>query len=429
MTINLNAILHIEKLGQRGEGIARGDHGTLFVPYSLPGETVLAEIDRDRAKLVSVPQASPDRIPPICPHYGVCGGCAVQGWAAAPYAEWKHSLVAEGLAQAGINAPVAVLIDAHGEGRRRVTFHARTFHDGLGYLKVETGFMQARAHTLVAIDVCPILSPSLATALTAARAIAKVLAPLEKPLDITLTATQTGLDADVRGCGALDFHMTQKLMKLAQEHDLARISNHGKILLERRPPQLTMGRAILVLPPGGFLQATALGEETIAGLVIAAIGKARRVADLFAGVGTFALRLAATSAVHAVENDPDAARACERAAHSTLGLKPLTVETRDLFVRPLTSAELDRFDAVVFDPPRAGAQAQAVQLARSSVPRVVAVSCNVQSFARDAKILLDGGYRLESVTPIDQFRYSPHVEMAGVFTKAVTKGKKRGVLS
>ena len=429
MTINLNATLHIDKLGQRGEGIAHGNHGTLYVPYALPGETILAEVDRDRAKLVRVEIPSPDRIDAICPYYTVCGGCAVQGWAAPPYQEWKRGLVAEALAHAGIKTLISPLIDAHGEGRRRVTFHSRTFHDARGYLQVETGFMQARAHSIVEIAACPILAPVLAPALAAAQAIAKILAPLEKPLDIAFTGTSTGLDADVRGCGALDFHMTQKLMKLAQSHDLARLSNHGAILVERRPPQLTMGMAALILPPGGFLQATALGEEIIANLVTKAVGKAKRVADLFAGVGTFGLRLAATAAVHAVEGETKASAACERAAHSTPGLKPLSVEVRDLFVRPLTTAELNKFDAVVFDPPRAGAQTQAVQIARSSVPRVVAVSCNVQSFARDAKILLDGGYTLDSVTPVDQFRYSPHVEMVGVFSRAAVKTQKRGLLS
>ena len=429
MTLDFNARLTIDKLGQRGEGIAHGPQGTLYIPHALPGETIIAELDRDRAKLVRVENPSPDRIAPVCPHYTLCGGCAVQGWAALPYLAWKQALVADALVHAGITAPVSPVIDAHGEGRRRVTFHARTFHDARGFLHVETGFMQARAHKIIEIDACPILAPGLAAALAGARAVAKVLALLEKPLDIVISTTDTGLDVDIKGCGALDFHLTQKLMKLAEVNDFARISNHGAILLERRPPQLVMGRANLILPPGGFLQASVLGEETIAGLVLAATRKAKRVADLFAGVGTFALRLATHAAVHAVESDARALAACQRAAHDTPGLKALTGEARDLMVRPLTSAELDRFDALVFDPPRAGAQAQATQIARSCVPRVVAVSCNVQTFARDAKILMEGGYTLDSVTPVDQFRYSPHVEMVGVFSRPAAKTKKRGLLS
>ena len=186
---------------------------------------------------------------------------------------------------------------------------------------------------------------------------------------------------------------------------------------------------MLGLPPGGFLQATQAGEDCLAEQVGAACKGHKRIADLFAGVGTFALRLADKAEVLAVENDARAIAACEKAAHGTQGLRRLTVETRDLFVRPLTSAELDGFGAVVFDPPRAGAQAQAVQLAGSKVPRVIAVSCNVQSFVRDVKILIQGGYRLDSVTPVDQFRYSPHVEMVGVLSRPAAKGRKRGVLS
>ena len=429
MTLHLNARITIDKLGQRGEGIAPAENGPLYVPHALPGETILAEIDGERAKLVEVLTPSPHRIPAICPHYTVCGGCAVQAYAPAPYLAWKQNLVRDALAHAGINAPVNPIVDAHGEGRRRVTFHARTFHDGLGYLHAETGFMQARAHTLVAIERCPILAPGLAAALPAANAIGKALMQLEKPLDIVISASDTGMDVDIKGCGPLDFHLTQKLMKLAQAFDLARISNHGAILLERRPPQLKMGAATLTLPPGGFLQATAQGEDALAGLVQRAAAAAKRIADLFSGTGTFGLRLASTAAVLAVENDPKASAACQQAAHGTPGLKALTSQVRDLFVRPLTVTELEKFDAVVFDPPRAGAQAQALQLARSAVPKIIAVSCNVQTFARDAKMLIEGGYTLESVTPVDQFRHSPHVEMVGVFSRKAAKTKKRGLLS
>ena len=427
--IDLNARLHIEKLGQRGEGIARGGNGPVYVPHALPGETIVAETDGERGRLAQVLVPSPDRIAPICQYYTICGGCAVQAYASPAYAAWKRGLLADALARAGFAVELAPMIDAHGPGRRRATFHARTFHDARGYLKVETGFMQARAHAIVEIEACPVLAPAMDGALPLARALAKVLAPLEKPLDITVTATLSGLDVDVRGTGALDFPMTQKLIGLAQTHDLARVSNHGAILVERRPPMLAMGRAMLVLPPGGFLQATQAGEDMLAQLVLAAAHGVKRVADLFAGVGTFALRLAEKAEVLAVENDPKAIAACEKAAHGAQGLRRLTIETRDLFVRPLTTAELDGFGAVVFDPPRAGAQAQCAQLAASKVPRIIAVSCNIQNFCRDAKILTDGGYRLDSVTPIDQFRYSPHVEMVGVFSRPAAKGRKRGVLS
>jgi 23S rRNA (uracil1939-C5)-methyltransferase len=288
--------------------------------------------------------------------------------------------------------------------------------------------MRARAHDIIEIDACPVLAPGMNNALSAARALATVLAPLGKPLDIAVTATMAGLDVDMRGSGPLDFPQIQALIAVAGRLDLARLANHGDIVIERRLPTLAMGRARVVPPPGTFLQATQAGEETLARLVHAGIGKARRTADLFAGVGTFALRLAETTEVHGVESDAVALAALDRAAREASGLHPITVERRDLVRRPLAFGELAPFEAVVFDPPRVGAQAQAKALAASKVPRVVAVSCNAESFARDAAILTAGGYACEGVTPIDQFRHSPHVEMVGVFARPTQKGRKRGLL-
>jgi 23S rRNA (uracil1939-C5)-methyltransferase len=425
MTIDLNARLKIERLGARGEGVARTARGLAFVPYALAGETVLAEIDGERGKLVEVLEASPDRTAPFCTWYGTCGGCAVQNLRLDAYLAWKRGLVVDALANAHVEAIVQPVIDAHGEGRRRVVFHARFPSHG----RPEVGFMQARAHDIVAIDDCPLFAPPLAGALDAARAIATPLASIGKPLDIAITATAAGLDVDLRGCGDLDFALTQKLIALAAAHDLARLSNHGVTLIERRQPHVRIGRADVVLPPGAFLQATAAGEKALSDLVLAETGSAKRVADLYSGVGTFALRLAATAEVHAVENDAAALAALARAAHATQGLRRVTTEKRDLARRPLLRAELAEFDCVVFDPPRAGAESQARELAGSDVPLVIAVSCNAQTFARDAKILVGGGYRLERVTPVDQFRHSAHVETVAAFGRAARKKAKRGLLS
>ena len=178
-----------------------------------------------------------------------------------------------------------------------------------------------------------------------------------------------------------------------------------------------MGRVRVALPPGGFLQATVAGEAALADLVLAHTGKAKSVADLFCGVGPFALRLAERTRVAAFDLDAAAVAALQQAANGVSGLKPVEAMARDLFRRPLVASELSRFDAVVFDPPRQGAQAQTVELAKSKVPLVVAVSCSAATFARDAKLLLDGGYRLTRVTPVDQFRYSPHVEIVGRFER------------
>ncbi len=410
--------LEIARVGRRGDGIAETPAGPLFVPYTLPGET--AEVGAwpghpDRRHLVRIESASPQRVAPICPHFGTCGGCALQHWAAVQYRDWKRNLVVEALAQTGFAAAgelIDPLLDAHGEGRRRAVFHAwRRSHDVL-----EVGFAALRAHHVVAIDHCPVLAPSLKGAIETCWAIAEALAAERKPLDIQVTATQGGLDVDVRGSGPLTPARMTALARLAEVRGLGRLTRHGETVARRAPPTVTMGRARVVLPPGAFLQATAAGEAALAALVLEHCGAARTVGDLFAGVGPFALRLAERAKVVAADQDQDAVAALQEAA-KTPRLKPITVERRDLFARPYVAKELTRLDTVVFDPPRQGAQMQARELAASAVPIVVAVSCNPLTFARDARILADGGYRLIRVTPVDQFLYSAHVELVARFEK------------
>jgi 23S rRNA (uracil1939-C5)-methyltransferase len=359
-----------------------------------------------------------ERQPPICRHFGVCGGCVAQDMPAALYADWKRASIAAALAAAGVEAPVGALIDAHGEGRRRATFHARVSADGA----VEVGFMRARAHEIVEIDACPLFAPALGAAPEVARALAEALKGLGKPLDIQATATLAGLDVDMRGSGRLGPAETRKALAVAEKYDLARLSNHGVALIERRPPEVAFGPARVVLPAGGFLQATAAGEETLARFAAQALAGARRVADLFCGAGAFSVRLADDHAVFAVDSDAAAIAALRRA-----GVSRVEAAARDLLRRPLSAAELSGFDAVLFDPPRAGAEAQAREIAASGVRRVVAISCNAATFARDARILVEGGYACEGVTPIDQFRYSAHVEIFAAFRRAAAK-RRRGVL-
>ncbi len=402
--------LMINRIGHLGDGIADGPDGAIYVPGALPGETVEVENvagHPDRRQLLHIDEASPERMTPICPHFGVCGGCAMQHWETVRYRDWKRDLVTTALHQAGLDAQVSALIDAHGEGRRRAVFHARRgTHDVL-----EVGFSAARAHHLVAIDHCPILAKSLDGALKAAWAIAETLDPARKPLDIHVTSTDAGLDIDVRGSGALTAPLVSALATICETHNLARLTRHGELIAQSRTPTLRLGKAIVQLPPAAFLQATSDGEATLARLVLSACADATRVADLFSGIGPFALRLAQRATVFAADNDEAALSALKRAAASTAGLKPVQVERRDLFRRPLAAAELKNFDAVVFDPPRQGAETQARELAASNVPRVIAVSCNAGTFARDLRELVRGGYRLSTVTPVDQFRYSPHAEI------------------
>ena len=286
---------------------------------------------------------------------------------------------------------------------------------------LEVGFAALHAHRIVPIDRCPILAPGLAGAIDAAWAIAEVLQGVGKPLDIQATATDVGIDIDVRGSGALTPQLTTTLARIAETHRLARITRHGERVVQRGEPTIRVGRAVVTLPPGAFLQATALGEETLARLVLGHLDAAGRrvktVADLFAGIGPFALRIAERARVVAADSDEDAIDALRRVAAATTGLKPIDAQRRDLFRRPFVAAELTGCDAVVFDPPRQGAEAQARELAKSRISTIVAVSCNAATFARDAKILIDGGYRLDEVTPVDQFRYSFHVEIVARFSR------------
>lgn len=413
------ARLDIARIGPRGDGVAPTPDGAVYVPLTLPGELVEVEREHDRGRLVSIVEASPDRVEPICRYVGPCGGCALQHWRAEPYASWKRELVVDALARVGLEPPVAPLLPAHGAGRRRATFHARSTggNPRKGQDVLTVGFAGRRSHAIVAIDACPILAPELTGALPAAWAVAQVLAPLAKPLDIQVTASETGLDMDVRGSGPLMPRVVAALAEVAGQQRLARLTRHGELVLQREPPLVTMGRARVRLPAGSFLQATAQGEARLSRLVVEALAGAGRIADLFSGVGTFALRLAEGARVAAYETSVPAVEALLNAVRNTPGLKPVTAEARDLFRRPLLPLELKNFDAVVFDPPRQGAEAQATQLAASKLALVVGVSCDPVSFARDARILVDGGFRLESVTPVDQFLYSSHVELVGVFRR------------
>jgi len=408
--------LVIDHVGHRGDGVALAGTEAIYVPYALGGETVeVADVPGhhpDRRRLLSVEIASPERIAPFCRHFGVCGGCAIQHWEPQRYRAWKHALVVEAMKQAKLDCAVAALIDAHGKGRRRITLHARMgTHEVL-----KVGYAAASTHDIIPIDRCPILDPALDGALEAAWALAEPLIATDKPLDIQLTATDNGLDVDIRGSGPLKPAMVAALSRIAEKHRLARLTRHGELVLMRGAPTVAMGAATVTLPPGSFLQATVAGEETLAALVKEHCGRAKHIADLFCGVGPFALRLSARARIAAFDSDAAAIASLQKAAHAP-GLKPVKAEARDLFRRPLVPQELREFDCVVFDPPRQGAQAQAQKLAASQVPVIVAVSCNAATFARDARILVDGGYKLTSVTPADQFRHTPHVELVARLTR------------
>lgn len=402
------ADLTIEGMGKRGEGVARMGDRTVFVPGTLPGERVMAAGAGDRLALVAVETTSPDRVAPFCKHYGRCGGCQLQHWAEQPYRAWKASLVTDALKARGLDIAVADAVDAHGAGRRRVALHVRRRNGA-----VTAGYMEARSHTLLDIDQCPILEPSLGGAFDIGRALGTKLGDC----DVAVTATLTGLDVSVKAERAVLEREHGNLAGFVASLKLARLSVNGEVIATAVPPRLQFGKAAVQLPPGGFLQATARGEETLARLVLESLGKAKSVADLFCGIGPFTFRIAERARVEAYDNDKPAITALNAAAKAASGLKPVAAAVRDLFREPLVPNEMKQLDAVVFDPPRAGAEAQARQLARSQVKTVVAVSCDAGTFARDAEILAGGGYALKQVTAVDQFKWSSHVEVVALFMR------------
>lgn len=402
-------------LGSRGDGIA--EDGTP-VPFALPGERVAIRREGRRAELLGVEAPSPDRVAPFCPHFTRCGGCRTQHLAGEAERAWKRGLVGRALAQARLDVVPEPTRDAHGAGRRRITLHVREVEG-----HAEAGLMAAGSHELVAIDLCPITVPALHRAPEVARRLAAPLGHGRKPLDVALTATDEGLDVDLRGHGPVGAGVSAALVRLADELGLARLSLHGERLMEAEPVTVPAAGTMRLYPaPGAFLQATEAGQALLMELTLAALGpRDRRVADLFCGAGPLTLAMAGRAAVHAVEGDAGALGGLDRAARSASGLKRISLERRDLFRRPLLPIELDAFDAVAFDPPRAGAEAQARQLAASRVPLVVGIACDAGTFARDAATLVAGGYRLERVIPVDQFRHSSHIEMVGVFRRPTSR--------
>ena len=392
-----------DELGARGEGVAEIDGRRVFVPLTLPGEIVRVGVAGDRGSLDTVLAASPHRVAAFCKHFGSCGGCTLQHLDAQSYAGFKRGLVAAPLQRAGLDVTVGPLLLAHGDGRRRATLHAR---------REGAGFMVARSHQVHDLDRCPILVPALRQAPATTRAVFDAIGEA----DIAFTASLTGIDAAIRA-PKNSGRIAERLAPLLGRFGLARLALNGETLLQATPPMVQMGPAQVRLPVGSFLQATAEAETVLADLAIGAIGGARKVADLFCGLGPFTLRLAASRPVLAADSDRDSIAALAAAARSTPRLKPIATHCRDLFREPLTRFELDDFEAVIFDPPRAGAESQARELAESTVPSVVAVSCDPKTLARDAAILVAGGYRLESVTAVDQFAFSPHVETVSVFRR------------
>lgn len=409
----------IQTLGTEGDGVAFTADGPVYVPFALPGDRVAIARVKNRGTIMSIPSPSADRRAPACRHFGPdgingsCGGCSLQHMADKAYRTWKRGLVVEALRARGLAPEVGALIAAAPGERRRVAFAARRTEKAL-----LLGFNQAESHHVVDIVECPVARPGIAGRLDIVRRIGRAVTLNADPFKLTVLETPTGLDIAADGVKPLDDRARRAAIEtVLKERGVARVTVNGEVLVEPAKPVLSFGGLDVTPPPGGFTQASEKAEVAMAELVLDAVGKAKRIADLFAGSGTFALRLARKARVHAVEGDAAAIAALDQAARRTQGLKPVTVERRDLFRRPMMASELKAFDAVVFDPPRAGAEAQAKELRGSGVKTIVAVSCNPLTLARDLSLLTEAGYRIASVTPIDQFLWTPHVEAVAVLEK------------
>ena len=399
----------IERLGLQGDGIAPGP---IFAARALPGEVIEGELVGDRIVDPKITTPSPNRVSPICRHYKSCGGCSLQHASDSFVSEWQKDVVTRALSAVGLQAPLRRLHTSPPGSRRRATFGGRRTKKG-----AIIGFHGQGSDTLVATAGCQIVRPELLTVFPILEEITKVGGSRKSTLRLSVTDTETGLDISVQGGKPLDIDLRQSLVHLANNETIARISWGDEIIAQKVSPVLTFGTAPVPIPPGAFLQATAEGGAALLTSVSEAVSGASSVLDLFAGCGTFSLPIANSSKVHAVENDVALLSALDAGWRHAEGVQRVTTEKRDLFRRPMTPDELERFDAVVIDPPRAGAEAQTHELAAAKVQRIASVSCNPVTFARDAAILTKSGYTLDWVDIVDQFRWSTHIELAASFSR------------
>lgn len=398
----------IERLGHEGDGIAAGP---IFVPRTLPGEVVSGEVENGRMTDARIVTPSASRVRPPCRHFKTCGGCALQHASDAFVADWKREVVVNALTARGIRTDVRQTQSSPERSRRRAVLSGRRTKKGS-----LIGFHGAKSSVLVETPECMLVDPKILSARPILEELLALGGSRKAELRFTVTVSEGGLDIMVSGGKPLDRPLESALGELAGRLNLARLSwDHDVVAAVHTPSQL-FGRAAVVPPPGAFLQATQAGEDALLAAVQAATSGAKRVVDLFAGCGTFSLPLSERADVHAVEGLREMTDALATAWRRTDGLHQLSVEARDLFRRPLLSDELD-YDAAVIDPPRAGAEAQTHEIAKSSLKRIAFVSCNPVTFARDAQTLIDAGFSLEWVEVVDQFRWSPHVELAALFAR------------
>ena len=399
----------VERLGHLGDGIAPGP---VYVPLSLPGEVAEGEVEGGRMAAPRIVVPSSDRVAAPCPHFRRCGGCALQHASDAFVGAWKADVVRAALAARGLEAPIRGVATSPPGSRRRAVLSGRRTKKG-----ATVGFHARASDVIVEVPECRLLVPEIVAAIPVLEEIVREGASRKGEAALTVTASEAGADVAVTGGKPLSGPLQARLAEIAGRGGLARLAWEGEVVAALAPPAQRFDGIAVVPPPGAFLQATAHGEGVLRRAVTEAVGPARRIADLFAGCGTFALPLASGAEVHAVESDAAMLAALDAGWRGARGVKAVTTEARDLFRRPLMPDELTRFDAVVIDPPRAGAAAQTAALAKGGPRRIAFVSCNPVTFARDAEALVRAGYGLDWIEVVDQFRWSPHVELAAQFSR------------
>ncbi|MEK7661140.1 MAG: methyltransferase [Pseudomonadota bacterium] len=409
--------LIMENMASLGEAIVTTDENPIYVRFALPGEKVKVDIAAGRGNLLEVVTPSPDRITPICPHFTICGGCALQHWSEPKVLEWKADLIRRALDRVAIEIPNgAIKVNAAwGKGRRRAKFTAKR-ENGIVLL----GFMGQKSNSLVDISECAILTENLQAALPKLRELAKALIGEAHELTLNVTESASGLDVDIVGLKPIEKYGRQELEKLArvsQIAGLARLTLAGHNAFVQATPYVIIGDVAVDIPANSFLQASENCENQLAEVVIKWAKGKKRIADLFCGIGTFALRLKKSAEVTAYEMHQESVFALNSAAKKAAGGHTLKAFSRDLFRVPVAPLELKNIDLVVLNPARQGAEAQCKQLVRAKINEVVYISCDPTSFARDAKILIDGGFELSEIHGFDQFRFSPHVELAAKFAR------------
>lgn len=411
--------LTIETLGGQGDGIARRDGETVFVPFTVPGDRVRARLGARRqggveARAVEWLKRGPGHAEPVCRHFARCGGCALQHLDPETYRAAKLTGLHAALARVGIDPAIVEPLRTVALGRRRAGLGLRRSRDARAPAIV--GFRERSSHSVVDLRDCAVLEPALWALIAPLRGLAAAVLPPGGAAEANLTRTDSGVDMLIEASDAPSLAALEAMAGFAGEYDLARliwrVRGVDTPVVERRPVRMAFSGTTVPFPPGGFLQASAEAEALLVAEIAAALGAARPALDLYAGLGTFTFALAKGGPVHAVDGDAAAV-----AALTAAGAPGVTAERRNLDRDPLPPETLSRYAAAVFDPPRAGALRQAAALAASTIPTIAAVSCSPSTFARDAARLIAGGYRLDRITPVDQFVWTPHLELVGVFLR------------